>query len=121
MLTVRHRVETTVATQQVGNAQMRLVCRRTCFVAEWTRSHRGAGTAPSPRGDARSQPAIVPGTTREEPMALTLASIRPGFVAEIDGIDLTQPVDASTMAALWEVSDAHAVLVFRGQTLSDAQ
>jgi alpha-ketoglutarate-dependent 2,4-dichlorophenoxyacetate dioxygenase len=53
-----------------------------------------------------------------EPHATT---IRPGFVAEVTGIDLAAPVAPATMAALWEISDAHAILVFRGQSLSDAQ
>ncbi len=54
-------------------------------------------------------------------MDVRVATIRPGFVAEIVGLDLSQPMTAGDMAALWEASDAHAVLVFRGQTLTDAQ
>jgi alpha-ketoglutarate-dependent taurine dioxygenase len=38
-------------------------------------------------------------------------------VAEIGGIDISRPVEPTGMAALWDASDAHAVLVFRGQTL----
>ncbi len=54
-------------------------------------------------------------------MELRVASIRPGFVAEISGIDLSDPVGPRAMAALWDASDGHAILVFRGQTLTDAQ
>jgi alpha-ketoglutarate-dependent 2,4-dichlorophenoxyacetate dioxygenase len=57
----------------------------------------------------------------EENMNLRVETIRPGFVAEIDGIDISRPMTADVMAALWEASDAHAVLVFRGQTLTDAE
>ncbi|MBS0641965.1 MAG: TauD/TfdA family dioxygenase, partial [Proteobacteria bacterium] len=54
-------------------------------------------------------------------MTIRVATLRPRFVAEVSGVDLAQPVTPDTMAALWQASDAHAVLVFRGQTLSDAQ
>lgn len=54
-------------------------------------------------------------------MSLRVETIRPGFVAAISGIDISQPVSPAAMAGLWDASDAHAVLVFRGQTLSDAE
>jgi alpha-ketoglutarate-dependent 2,4-dichlorophenoxyacetate dioxygenase len=54
-------------------------------------------------------------------MDVRVTAIRPGFVAEIGGIDLARPMTSATMASLWEASDAHAILVFRGQTLTDAQ
>jgi alpha-ketoglutarate-dependent 2,4-dichlorophenoxyacetate dioxygenase len=54
-------------------------------------------------------------------MSLRVDPIRPAFVAEIGGIDISRPVTPQTMAALWEASDAHAVLVFRGQNLTDDQ
>ncbi|MGA3398834.1 MAG: TauD/TfdA family dioxygenase [Acetobacteraceae bacterium] len=54
-------------------------------------------------------------------MNVRVETVRPGFVAEIGGIDLSRPVTGADMAALWDASDAHAVLVFRGQTLTDAQ
>jgi alpha-ketoglutarate-dependent taurine dioxygenase len=41
--------------------------------------------------------------------------------AEIDGVDLTRPVDESTARALREAFRAHKVLVFRGQHLSPLQ
>jgi alpha-ketoglutarate-dependent 2,4-dichlorophenoxyacetate dioxygenase len=52
-------------------------------------------------------------------MSLRVETIRPGFVAEIDGIDISRPVAAEAMAVLWEAIDSHAVLVFRCQTLTD--
>ena len=54
-------------------------------------------------------------------MDLRVTTIRPGFVAEIGGIDIAHPIDPATMTALWAASDTHAILVFRGQTLTDAQ
>lgn len=52
-------------------------------------------------------------------MSLSVKPIRPGFVAEIRNIDISGPLTPDTGAALWEASDAHAVLVFRGQRLTD--
>jgi alpha-ketoglutarate-dependent 2,4-dichlorophenoxyacetate dioxygenase len=54
-------------------------------------------------------------------MGIGVATIRPGFVAEISGLDISHPTTPPDMAALWEASDEHAILVFRGQTLTDAQ
>jgi alpha-ketoglutarate-dependent 2,4-dichlorophenoxyacetate dioxygenase len=52
-------------------------------------------------------------------MGLRVRTIRPGFVAEIQGIDLAQSIASETMAELWMASDAHAVLVFGNQRLTD--
>ena len=54
-------------------------------------------------------------------MGLRVETIRPGFVAKIGGIDISRPMAPAMMAMLWQTSDAHAVLVFRGQTLTDAE
>ena len=54
-------------------------------------------------------------------MTVRVTTVRPGFVAEIGGLDLSRPMTPETMAVLWEASDEHAVLLFRGQTLTDAQ
>jgi alpha-ketoglutarate-dependent 2,4-dichlorophenoxyacetate dioxygenase len=54
-------------------------------------------------------------------MAPRVATMRSGFLAAVGGVDLAGPVTSANMATLWQASDAHAVLVFRGQTLSDAQ
>jgi alpha-ketoglutarate-dependent 2,4-dichlorophenoxyacetate dioxygenase len=56
---------------------------------------------------------------REQAMSIRVETIRPGFVAEIGGIDISRPVTPAMMATLWEASDAHAVLIFRGQMLAD--
>jgi len=53
-------------------------------------------------------------------MTVTVRTIRRDFVAEIGGIDISRPMGPAAMGALWEASDAHAVLVFRGQSLTDA-
>ena len=52
-------------------------------------------------------------------MDLRVRTIRPGFVAEIDGIDLAHSIASGTMAELWNASDGHAVLLFRDQRLTD--
>jgi alpha-ketoglutarate-dependent 2,4-dichlorophenoxyacetate dioxygenase len=54
-------------------------------------------------------------------MTLHAATIHPGFVAEFHGLDLSRPMTAADMTALWDASGEYAVLVFRGQTLTDAQ
>src|SRR5260370_2330505 len=54
-------------------------------------------------------------------MSLRVETIRPGFVAEIGGIDISRPVTPAMVTVLWGAIDAHAVLVFRGQTLTDAE
>jgi alpha-ketoglutarate-dependent 2,4-dichlorophenoxyacetate dioxygenase len=43
------------------------------------------------------------------------------FVAEVEDIDLSAPLDAAAVAAIHAGMDRHAVLVFRGQPLTDAQ
>jgi alpha-ketoglutarate-dependent 2,4-dichlorophenoxyacetate dioxygenase len=54
-------------------------------------------------------------------MSVRVETIRPGFVAEIGEIDISRPMAPTVMAALWDISDSHAVLVFRGQTLTDIE
>jgi len=54
-------------------------------------------------------------------MSVTLKEIRPLFVAEIGGVDISRPLEAPVVAALQTAIDRHAVLVFRGQTLTDEQ
>lgn len=44
-----------------------------------------------------------------------------GFAAEVSGVDLRAPLAAEALRALEAAIDAYAVLVFRGQALSDAQ
>jgi alpha-ketoglutarate-dependent 2,4-dichlorophenoxyacetate dioxygenase len=47
--------------------------------------------------------------------------ITPDFAAEIAGIDLSRPIDAAEVQAIWDAIDRYAVLVFRDQRLTDAQ
>lgn len=54
-------------------------------------------------------------------MSVNVRPVRPGFVAEIGGLDLSRALTADEREALWQASDAHAVLVFRGQRLTDEQ
>lgn len=43
------------------------------------------------------------------------------FVAEVAGIDLSQPIDKAVIDAIWSAIDRYAVVIFRDQRLSDAQ
>src|SRR6266446_10357357 len=54
-------------------------------------------------------------------MTISLRQLHPLFMAEIGGIDLSQPLDADTVAALVAALDRHAVLVFPGQDVDDEQ
>jgi alpha-ketoglutarate-dependent 2,4-dichlorophenoxyacetate dioxygenase len=54
-------------------------------------------------------------------MPIELHSLHPLFVAEASGVDLSQPVDAVTVRAIWDAIDRYAVLVFHDQHLTDAQ
>jgi alpha-ketoglutarate-dependent 2,4-dichlorophenoxyacetate dioxygenase len=54
-------------------------------------------------------------------MSIEVRPVRPSFVAEIAGPDLSSPLDAATVNAIWSAIDRYAVLVFRNQSLTDAQ
>lgn len=54
-------------------------------------------------------------------MPLTIRQIGPCFAGEVEGIDLGQPLSAADAAAIHAGMDRHAVLVFRGQQIDDAQ
>ena len=54
-------------------------------------------------------------------MSLQLKPLHPLFAAEASGIDLTQPVDAATVRAIDDAMDKYAMLVFRGQPLTEDQ
>jgi len=54
-------------------------------------------------------------------VSITVTPITPGFVAEISGIDLARPLPASDRDAIEAAIDRYAVVVFRGQTLTDDQ
>ena len=54
-------------------------------------------------------------------MAVELRGLRPSFAAEVDGIDLSRPMDAGSVRTIWDAIDRYAVLVFHDQRLSDTQ
>lgn len=57
-------------------------------------------------------------------MALTIKPLQPlqaSFAAEASGVDLKQPLDAATIAAIDAAMDQYAVLVFRGQPLDQGE
>ncbi len=54
-------------------------------------------------------------------MRLHLKPLHPLFAAEASGIDLTKPVDAGAVRAFDEAMDQFAVVVFRGQPLTEDQ
>lgn len=47
--------------------------------------------------------------------------LHPGFAAEASFLDLSQPLQAETIAGIQAAIDAYPVLVFRGQHLADGQ
>ncbi len=54
-------------------------------------------------------------------MSININPIGEQFAAEVAGIDLSRPIADADVAAIWRASDTYAVLVFRGQSLNDAQ
>ena len=54
-------------------------------------------------------------------MSLELRQLHPLFAAEASGVDLSRPIDAATVDAIWRAIDEHAVIVFRDQRLDDTQ
>jgi alpha-ketoglutarate-dependent 2,4-dichlorophenoxyacetate dioxygenase len=54
-------------------------------------------------------------------MPVTTRQIGPGFAAEIEGLDLRQALSPEDVAAVHAAMDAHAVLVFHDQPLTDEQ
>ena len=54
-------------------------------------------------------------------MAFTTRQIGPCFAAEVDGLDLREPLSPEDVAAIHAAMDQYAVLVFRDQHLSDEQ
>ena len=54
-------------------------------------------------------------------MTLELRQLHPLFAAEARGADLSQPIDAPMVDAIWQAIDRYAVVVFRGQRLDDTQ
>jgi alpha-ketoglutarate-dependent 2,4-dichlorophenoxyacetate dioxygenase len=54
-------------------------------------------------------------------MALSVKPLHPLFAGEATGIDLTQALDAATVAAIATAMDRYAVLVFPGQPITGEQ
>jgi alpha-ketoglutarate-dependent 2,4-dichlorophenoxyacetate dioxygenase len=54
-------------------------------------------------------------------MTIELRALQPSFAAEVDGIDLSQPLDAGSLRTLWAAIDRYAVLVFHDQRLTDTE
>jgi alpha-ketoglutarate-dependent 2,4-dichlorophenoxyacetate dioxygenase len=52
-------------------------------------------------------------------MAITAIRLAPHFAAQIDGADITRPLDDVTWAEIRAAFEEHSVLVFRGRTLDD--
>jgi alpha-ketoglutarate-dependent 2,4-dichlorophenoxyacetate dioxygenase len=58
---------------------------------------------------------------REAKMTISTSALHPLFVGEVSGVDLRIPIDVETFRELARALDRYAVLVFRGQPLSDSQ
>jgi len=54
-------------------------------------------------------------------MSVQTRELHPGLAAEAGFLDLSQPLDPDMIAAIQTAIDAYPVLVFRDQTLTDAQ
>ena len=52
-------------------------------------------------------------------MELKIRQLGPGFAGMVEGLDLTRPLPAETIAAIHAGMDKYAVLVFRGQSFTD--
>src|ERR1700685_2465793 len=50
---------------------------------------------------------------------MQIRQIHPLFVGEVGGVDLRRPPTSELVAAVDEAMDRHAVLVFRGQAMSE--
>jgi alpha-ketoglutarate-dependent 2,4-dichlorophenoxyacetate dioxygenase len=54
-------------------------------------------------------------------MSIQTHALHPGFAAEAEFLDLSQPLGTDTIEAIQAAIDTHAVLVFRDQHLTDTQ
>ncbi len=52
-------------------------------------------------------------------MPISLTPIRPGFGAEVTGVDISQPLSGADAASIVQAMDDYAVLVFRNSGLDD--
>jgi alpha-ketoglutarate-dependent 2,4-dichlorophenoxyacetate dioxygenase len=58
---------------------------------------------------------------RERTMSITVKQLHPIFAAQVTGVDLREPQDATTVAAIEDAINQFGVLVFPGQFITDAQ
>ena len=56
-----------------------------------------------------------------EAMNISVTPVQGRFVAEVDGVDLSQPMDDAQLARIHDAFLEHSILVFRGQRLSNEQ
>jgi alpha-ketoglutarate-dependent 2,4-dichlorophenoxyacetate dioxygenase len=54
-------------------------------------------------------------------MPLAVEPLNSSFVARVTGVDLREPIEAGTVAAITDAINRYAVLVFPGQFITDAQ
>ena len=54
-------------------------------------------------------------------MSISIRPLQGSFAGEVSGLDITKPIDRADVAAIDAGMDAHAVLVFRDQRLTDEQ
>lgn len=54
-------------------------------------------------------------------MSITITGLTPGFMGEVSGIDITQPLTPAQVATLEGGMDRYAVLVYHDQRLTDEQ
>src|SRR5215212_9088409 len=52
--------------------------------------------------------------------SLTIKRLHPLFVAEVTGVDLTEPLSREDFRTIWEAFNEHQILVFRDQVFDDA-
>ncbi len=54
-------------------------------------------------------------------MSISITELTPGFMGEVSGIDITQPLTRAQVAELEAGMDRYAVLIYHDQRLTDAQ
>ncbi|MGH7035117.1 MAG: TauD/TfdA dioxygenase family protein, partial [Stellaceae bacterium] len=67
-----------------------------------------------PRSDA-----LTAGAAIAAPPRFTVRKLTPAIGAEIEGVDLSRPLDSATIAAVRQAWHDHAVILLRDQQLSD--
>jgi alpha-ketoglutarate-dependent 2,4-dichlorophenoxyacetate dioxygenase len=54
-------------------------------------------------------------------MSISITELTPGFIGEVSGLDITQPLTRGQVAELEAGMDRHAVLIYHDQRFTDAQ